>query len=106
METFELTNLTISQGYEVRSIAYTRAKLFVVSEHGSKLWYIELDGVSDEALLRRFYDAEDIGVYVKATTAEGRTLSGQGYFHANPLHGAAAIRGEGRLEGYGEPNGA
>ncbi|MFC5528625.1 hypothetical protein [Cohnella yongneupensis] len=106
METFELANLTISQPSYEQSLNFTRAKLFVVTEHGSKLWYIELDGIMDEALLRRFADSEEIGVDLRATTVGGRALAGRGYFHANPLHRAAAIRGEDQLEGYGRQSGA
>lgn len=106
METYELANLTIVQASEERSVVYTRAKLYVVTEQGSKLWYIEIDGVADDALLGYYYNADEIGVDVRATTAGGRAMSGRGYFHANPLHRAAAIRGEGRLEGYGKPGGA
>lgn len=106
METYELANITISQGSFERSLAYERAKLFIITEHGSRHWYIELDGIADEQVLRRFAESDDIGVTIVATTAGGRKLSARGYFHPNPLHRAAAIRGEGRLEGYGRHNGA
>ncbi|MFD0671553.1 hypothetical protein [Cohnella sp. GCM10027633] len=106
METYELANLTVSQQAFATAIAYTRAKLYIITEHGSKHWYIELDGITDDALLRRFAESEDIAVTLEATTAGGRKTSGRGYFHPNPAHRAAAIRGEGPLEGFGRPNGA
>jgi hypothetical protein len=106
VETYELANITIVQQSFERSITFARAKLFIITEQGSRLWYIELDGVADDALLRRFAEAEDIRVNLSVTTVGGRLLTGSGYFHPNLLHRAAAIRGEGQLEGYGRPDGA
>lgn len=106
METYELANLSITQASFESKLAYERARLFVITEHGSRHWYIELSGLADEEVLRRFAESEEIGVGFVATTAEGSSLSGRGYFHPNPQHRAAAIRGEGPLEGYGQPNGA
>ena len=103
METIELANLTISQGSFERSLAYERAKLFIITEHGSKHWYVELDGISDEQVLRRFEESEDIGVSLSSTTSDGRRWTGRGYFHPNSRHRAANIRGEGPLEGFGTP---
>ncbi|MBO9598164.1 MAG: hypothetical protein J7559_10165 [Cohnella sp.] len=103
METYELAKLTIAQpSFEV-SLAFERAKLFIITEHGSKHWYVELDGISDEQVLLRFEESEDIGVTLAATTADGRGWSGRGYFHPNSRHLAANIRGEGPLEGFGSP---
>ncbi len=103
METYELAQLSITQGSYGKSLAYERAKLFIITDHGSKHWYVELDGLSDEDVLRRFEESEDIGVSLAATTADGRAWTGCGYFHPNSRHRAANIRGEGPLEGFGTP---
>jgi hypothetical protein len=104
MEQFELASLSVSEAGDERPLAFAKAKLTVVSEHGTRLWYVDLDGVTDAALLRRFADAEDIGVSVSAVTIGGKSLSGRGYLHPNPANRSAAIRGDGELRGYG-PNG-
>ena len=85
------------------SLAYERAKLFIITDHGSKHWYVELDGVSDEQALRRFEESEDIDVTLEASTADGRRWTGRGYFHPNRRHRAANIRGEGPLERLATP---
>lgn len=104
METYELANLTVTQEAFESAISYAKAKLYIITEYGSKHWYIELDGVTDDALLRRFSESEDIAVTLEGATAGGRKVSGSGYFHPNPTHRAAAIRGEGHLSGFGRPN--
>ncbi|MBW5446978.1 hypothetical protein GE107_12995 [Cohnella sp. CFH 77786] len=101
MEHYELAALTVTEGSSNRPISFARAKLTVVSEYGTRLWYIDVDGISDAALLRRFAETDEIGVNVFATTIGGRQLSGQGYFHPNPAARSAAIRGTGELTGYG-----
>ncbi len=105
METYELAELAISQGTQTWSLAFTRAKLMIVSEYGTRLWYIDIDGMKDEKLLKKFAESEEIGVYVRTTTIGGRHMEGNGFFHPNPQHLAAAIRGDGQLEGYVQPQG-
>jgi hypothetical protein len=106
METYELADLVITQGTDRWNLVFSRAKLMIVSEYGSRLWFIDVDGMTDDRLLNRFAQSEDINISLKATTIGGRTLEGQAFFHPNPQHCAAAIRGDGQLEGYGQPNGA
>ncbi|MFC5702016.1 hypothetical protein ACFPVX_12015 [Cohnella faecalis] len=103
MDTYELASLSVAQGSEALPISFSRAKLMVVSDYGTRLWFIDVEGVADEQLLQRFAVSEEIGVSVKATTIGGRRLEGHGFFHPNPIHRAAAIRGNGELEGYGNP---
>lgn len=105
METYELANLSVSQHTFTSAIAYAKAKLYIITDHGSKHWYIELDGVTDHGLLRRFSESEDIAVTLEGATVGGRKVSGNGYFYPNPTHRAAAIRGVDRLEGFEQPNG-
>jgi hypothetical protein len=100
MDSFDLTSLQISQGEQSRQVPFDRAKLVVVTEYGSRLWYIDLDGVADEEMLQHFANTDDIAVTLQATTIGGNKMTGRGYFHPNVPHGAAAIRGEGVLEGF------
>jgi hypothetical protein len=100
VEQYELTALTITEGQQNRTIAFTRAKLTVVSEYGSRLWFVDVDGISDKPLLQRFAETDEIGVGMQAVTIGGKSLFGRGHFHPNPQNRSAAIRGDGELEGY------
>jgi hypothetical protein len=104
METYDLADLAITQGNTTWNLVFSRAKLMIVSEYGTRLWFIDVDGINNTTLLKQFADSEEIGVDMKATTIGGRQLEGRGYFHPNPQHLAAAIRGDGQLDGYGQPN--
>lgn len=102
METYDLAELVVMQGPLTWNLAFSRAKLMIVSEYGTRLWYIDIDGMTDEGLLNRFAESEEIGVEIRSTTIGGRQLEGRGFFHPNPQHRAAAIRGDGQLEGYAQ----
>ncbi|WP_276354747.1 hypothetical protein [Cohnella caldifontis] len=102
MEHYELAALTITEAGTPHPLSFARAKLTVVSEYGTRLWYVDLDGIADLALLRRFAEAEDIGISLSAVTIGGKAMSGRGFLHPNPLGRSAAIRGDGELEGYGQ----
>ncbi|QJD87542.1 hypothetical protein [Cohnella herbarum] len=102
METYDLAELVITQDSQTWPLEFSRAKLMIVSEYGTRLWYIDVDGITDEGLLGRFAESEEIGVGMSAITIGGRRLEGKGFFHPNPQHRAAAIRGDGQLEGYGQ----
>jgi hypothetical protein len=106
VEQYELAALTVTEGATDRPLAFTRAKLTVVSEYGTRLWFVDVDGISDAALLQRFAETDEIGVLVLAVTIGGKRMSGQGYFHPNPSNRSAAIRGNGELEGYGQTAGS
>ncbi|QMV43449.1 hypothetical protein [Cohnella cholangitidis] len=105
METYDLAELVIAQDSQTWNLVFSRAKLMIVSDYGTRLWYIDIDGMTDESLLKRFAESENIGVDMHTTTIGGRRLEGRGFFHPNPQHRAAAIRGDGQLEGYGQPGG-
>jgi hypothetical protein len=105
VETYDLADLVITQGSDTRTLTFSRAKLIIVSEYGTRLWFIDIEGMADEGLLKQFAQSDEIGVDVKTTTIGGRQMEGRGFFHPNPQHLAAAIRGDGQLEGYGQPNG-
>jgi hypothetical protein len=100
VEQYELAALTVTEGGQNTAIAFTRAKLNVVSEYGTRLWFVDVDGISDERLLQRFAETDEIGVDMQAVTIGGKSLAGRGYFHPNPPNRSAAIRGDGELEGY------
>lgn len=105
METYDLADLAITQGAQTRTLSFSRAKLMIVSDHGTRLWFIDIEGMSDKELLKHFAESHEIGVEIKTTTIGGRQLAGKGFFHPNLQHLAAAIRGDGQLEGYRNPNG-
>jgi hypothetical protein len=102
METYELALLHLIQGAADRPVPFSRAKLMVVSEYGTRMWYIDAEGIRDAALLNHYAKSEEIGVRVRATTIGGKKLEGDGFFHPNPQHRSAAIRGNGELAGYEE----
>ncbi|MBB6731103.1 hypothetical protein [Cohnella zeiphila] len=100
MEHYDLASLRLSQNEESWALAFGKARLSVVNEYGTRSWYVDIDGISDRELLERFANTVEIDVVVEAVTIGGRVLKGDGYFHPNPWHAAAAIRGVGELEGY------
>lgn len=97
METFELIAIEFIHAGETRRLAFQSAELVIVKEYGSALWYIDVSGVQDAGLLRRFADAEDIRVDLKAGARSGEIFEGTGYFHPNEPRLGAAIRGHGEL---------
>ena len=100
METYDLAELAITQNSQTWSLVFSKAKLMIVSEYGTRLWYIDIEGMIDIGLLNKFAESEEIGVDVRTTTIGGRLMEGKGFFHPNPQHRAAAIRGDGQLDGY------
>ncbi|PZD94813.1 hypothetical protein DNH61_16085 [Paenibacillus sambharensis] len=100
MESFELAELTVRQeGLNCR-LSFTSAYLAVVSDLGSRLWYIDVNGVVQTDLLQQFHTSDNIRVELSAVTAGGRRFEGAGYLHPNINVQAAAIRGDGELAGY------
>ncbi|MFS0723335.1 hypothetical protein [Paenibacillus sp. 1P07SE] len=99
MEQFELAEIHMTSQQQTLELLFASAQLVVVTELGSRLWYLDVNGVADEALLQHYYTAENITIELELITLGGKRLSGTGYFHANPKHQAAAIRGEGELVG-------
>nr|WP_255807380.1 hypothetical protein [Cohnella mopanensis] len=97
-----MAELVITQHSQAWNLVFSRAKLMIVSDYGTRLWYIDIDGMTDEKLLQKFAQSDDIGVEMVTTTIGGRRMEGKGFFHPNPQHCAAAIRGDGPLEGYGQ----
>lgn len=74
METYDLAELVIAQDSQTWNLAFSRAKLMIVSDYGTRLWYIDIDGMTDESLLKRFAESENIGVDMHTTTIGGRRL--------------------------------
>jgi len=102
VETYDLAELVIEQRSQTWNLVFSRAKLVIVSDHGTRLWYVDVDGLTDEELLRRFSESDRIEVGMRTTTIGGRRLEGDGFLHPNLKHRAAAIRGDGPLKGYEE----
>ncbi|AJY77440.1 hypothetical protein [Paenibacillus beijingensis] len=99
MDTFVLLSLEIGHADWRRSLHFATAELVLLTEMGSRLWYIDVNGISEKDLLSYFSSSEDIKVELTATTAGGRVVSGTGFFHPNTVLPAAAIRGDGELKG-------
>ncbi|UVI28735.1 hypothetical protein [Paenibacillus spongiae] len=100
MDTYMLAELTIRQFDESTKLIFSGAQLVIVTDTGSRLWYIDIDGMTQTSLLRSFNESENIRVELTAVTAGGRAFEGTGYLHPNVQHHAAAIRGEGELAGF------
>jgi hypothetical protein len=100
METFQLAELHLKQhGLELQ-LRYDDAQLAIVTETGSRLWYIDVNGVKETELLQKLSDNEyDLRFDLIAVTAGGQRFEGIGYLHPNVKHHAAAIRGDGELIG-------
>ncbi|GGD48798.1 hypothetical protein [Paenibacillus nasutitermitis] len=101
MNTYMLSELTITHKHIATRLAFASAQLVIVTEGGFRLWYIDLDGMTQSSLLRDFEQSEDIRVELKGTSVEGSSFTATGYLHPNTKHHAAAIRGDGKLEGLG-----
>ncbi|RAP77332.1 hypothetical protein [Paenibacillus montanisoli] len=100
METYSLAELSITYNDVTTKLIYKSGHLVVVADTGYKLWYIELDGMTQTSLLHRFHDSEEIGVALSGITAGGKPFKARGYFHPNVQHHAANIRGDGELAGF------
>lgn len=100
LDTYHVAELSIAHGGAATKLAFSAAQLVVVADAGRKLWYVEIDGMTQHTLLRMFSESDDIGVAVSGITAGGRPFRGSGYFHPNVPHSAAAIRGDGELAGF------
>ncbi|SFS49428.1 hypothetical protein [Paenibacillus sp. BC26] len=100
METYSLAELSIIYNNVITKLIYRSAHLVVVTDAGYKLWYIEIDGMTQTALLHMFHESEDIGVSLSGITVGGKPFQAGGYFHPNAQHHAAAIRGDGELIGF------
>ncbi|MFF2091021.1 hypothetical protein [Paenibacillus sp. NPDC058174] len=98
METIDLAAITIEFEQRTEQLAFTSAELVIVSDYGSRLWYANVDGITDSGLLGWFGQSENIQVYLRATARDGRRFEGIAYLHPNEQHHAAAIRGDGLLQ--------
>ncbi|XEC93492.1 hypothetical protein AB6A23_19275 [Paenibacillus tarimensis] len=97
MEQYELAELVISRQEETFHLRFASAQLVIVTDLGSKLWYVDVSGISQTGMLQALNVSEDIKVDLEAVTAGGRRYRGTGYMHPNVIHQAAAIRGDGEL---------
>ncbi|WP_308635667.1 hypothetical protein [Paenibacillus silvisoli] len=100
METYSIAELSIHYQDVTTKLIYKSAHLVVVADTGYKLWYIELDGMTQASLLHQFNESEDIGVSLTGITGGGKPFMASGYFHPNVQHHAANIRGDGELVGF------
>ncbi|WP_270169548.1 hypothetical protein [Paenibacillus sp. SYP-B4298] len=99
MEQYELIELRIEQHGKSEKLDFSSARLVVVTDMGSRLWYIDANGITQQKLLSDFSRSDDIAVTLQGITVGGKAFSGEGFFHPNPQHQAAAIRGNGELAG-------
>ncbi|SFF12167.1 hypothetical protein SAMN04487969_114146 [Paenibacillus algorifonticola] len=97
METIALTSIEMTYQQGTRQLTFTNADLFLVTDFGSVLWYVDANGIADADLLKWFNQSEDIRIELRVTSLDNRTFEGTAYFHPNEKHYAAAIRGEGEL---------
>ena len=100
MNTYPVAELTINYDGMSTRLMYTAAQLVIVSDAGYKLWYVEIDGMTQHSLLHMFNQTDQIGVALDGVTADGKHFSGTGFFHPNEQHYAAAIRGDSELPGF------
>ncbi|OXM17201.1 hypothetical protein [Paenibacillus herberti] len=99
MEIYQLASLELTHESWTRELRMESAELVLVTEAGSRLWYVDINGIADEDLLDYFYTASNIQVEIHAITKDGANLAGTAYFHANKARHAAALRGDGELAG-------
>ncbi|MEK3881884.1 hypothetical protein [Paenibacillus sp. PL2-23] len=98
METIELRSITIhNEAHSFRKLGFRKADLVIVTQYGDRLWYIDAEGVDDDALLAAFGQSDNIKIDLVATAESGEMWTGTGYLHPNERNRAAAIRGEGVL---------
>jgi len=97
MEIMKLATITIHYQQRSQELLFTSAELILITDYGSRLWYVDVNGVTDLELLRWFGQSEDIRVELSLQTEEGQVFNGTAYLHPNELHQAAALRGEGEL---------
>ncbi|MFC5648162.1 hypothetical protein ACFPYJ_03335 [Paenibacillus solisilvae] len=100
MDTYLLAELTVTHNGISVKLDYTQAQLVVVTDTGYRLWYIDIDGITQSSLLHMFNESEDIRVDLTGLTRDGQSFAAVGYFHPNVMHQAAAIRGDGELQGF------
>ncbi|MBB3114379.1 hypothetical protein FHS18_006500 [Paenibacillus phyllosphaerae] len=100
METYQVAELSITQHDQTTKLLFTQAQLFIVTDTGYRLWYIDIDGMPQSSLLHAFNESSDLRVELQGITAGGRKIEGTGFLHPNVMHHAAAIRGDGELAGF------
>jgi hypothetical protein len=100
LDTYLLEELSIIHHGITTKLNYTTAQLVVVTDTGYRLWYIDVDGITQTSLLHMFNESEDIRIDLTGLTARGQSFEAVGYFHPNVMHHAAAIRGDGELPGF------
>lgn len=93
METYDIIAIEFQYAEQTRRLAFASAELVIVKDYGSALWYMDVSGIQDAALLKLFSDSEDIRIELKAAARSGEIFEGIGYFHPNEPHQGAAIRG-------------
>ncbi|MHA6485335.1 hypothetical protein ACX1C1_25920 [Paenibacillus sp. strain BS8-2] len=102
VEMIKLRSVAISNDlWAGRDISFEEAKLLIVTQYGERLWYIDVDGVTDLELLDWLTSSEDIRVTFDAVSDTGNNIAGTAYAHPNAAHRALAIRGEGELQHLG-----
>ena len=74
MDTYLLEELSIKHLGITTKLNYTTAQLVVVTDTGYRLWYIDVDGITQTSLLHMFNESEDIRIDLTGLTARGTVL--------------------------------
>lgn len=100
MDTYRVEDLTLTYDDKTLQLQFTSAVLVIVTDLSYRLWYIEVDGMTQTELLQAFLEREDIRVDLTGVTVDGHPFQGVGYLHPNVANHAAAIRGDDELTGF------
>jgi|GEM_PF-1188722 len=98
METIPVTQITItgSDG-EARELSFSSAELFIVTDFGSRQWYIDTNDAGPADLLDHYYTSDSIRISLAASSVDGRRFEGIAYFHSNVPKRACVLRGDDEL---------
>ncbi|WP_127534703.1 hypothetical protein [Paenibacillus kobensis] len=99
MEVIPIQQITITgNDGEARELSFSSAELFIVTDHGSRQWYIDTNEAGPAQLLDLYYTSDNIQVRLSAAAADGRHFEGTAYFHSNVPKQACVLRGDDELQ--------
>ncbi|GFN31108.1 hypothetical protein [Paenibacillus xylaniclasticus] len=98
IETIPLQQISItSSDGTTRELSFLSAELFIVTEFGSRQWYIDTTEAGPVDLLDHYYTSDEIKVRLAAAAADGRQFEGIAYVHSNVPKQACVLRGDDEL---------